>query len=507
MTRRCDWRIRDLVEGAAPATLYLVVPPSDISRTKPLVRLILNQIGRRLTEELDAEAPPASAAADARRVSGARPARLLRERARLHGGLRPEELPDRAVAEPDREGLRPEQLDPRQLPCPRELRDQRRAHGQARVRRPRHGDRNARDEELCRASAEPLARPSDGLAPGDGAAAADARRGHAASPGRRAGPGLRLPSDPREEGALLRGCGDEGAHPPAADSVRLAMSDPVRNGSRPHLQGDWSDAVVATPTAAPVEDPANAGIRREPELPEHEEIAPEPRKAGPRVRADGGRAGRRGAAPARDAADLGERARARSPSIRPTTWGCERCMRTKHTFRLPPDLAGKLADYAARKGVPQALVVEAALASHLSPDGADRLEARAGTPARSHDAADGAARTARRHFERGAGGVRALLADQHAAIAGRRTAGRADQRAGALRRFRRGARPAPRARAQTCRRDRPRRRCSRGGSRIRTAERPDRPTIPAACLSIRQTLRLVQPCCIAPFPALSNQPR
>ncbi len=44
-------------------------------------------------------------------------------------------------------------------------------------------------------------------------------------------------------------------------------------------------------------------------------------------------------------------------------------MRTKHTFRLPPDLAGKLADYAARKRVPQALVVEAALASHLSPDG------------------------------------------------------------------------------------------------------------------------------------------
>jgi type IV secretion system protein VirD4 len=28
------------------------VPPSDISRTKPLIRLILNQIGRRLTEDL-----------------------------------------------------------------------------------------------------------------------------------------------------------------------------------------------------------------------------------------------------------------------------------------------------------------------------------------------------------------------------------------------------------------------------------------------------------------------
>ena len=53
VTRRCDWRILDLVEGAAPATLYLVAPPSDISRTKPLVRLILNQIGRRLTEELE----------------------------------------------------------------------------------------------------------------------------------------------------------------------------------------------------------------------------------------------------------------------------------------------------------------------------------------------------------------------------------------------------------------------------------------------------------------------
>ena len=50
-------------------------------------------------------------------------------------------------------------------------------------------------------------------------------------------------------------------------------------------------------------------------------------------------------------------------------------MRIKHTFRLPPELGSKLADYAARKNVPQALVVETALASYLSPDGADRLEA------------------------------------------------------------------------------------------------------------------------------------
>ena len=52
VTRRCDWRIVDLIAGDRPATLYLVVPPSDISRTKPLIRLLLNQIGRRLTEEL-----------------------------------------------------------------------------------------------------------------------------------------------------------------------------------------------------------------------------------------------------------------------------------------------------------------------------------------------------------------------------------------------------------------------------------------------------------------------
>ncbi|MBO9707997.1 MAG: conjugal transfer protein TraG [Caulobacter sp.] len=52
VTGRCDWRITDLVNGALPTTLYLVVPPSDISRTKPLIRLMLNQIGRRLTETL-----------------------------------------------------------------------------------------------------------------------------------------------------------------------------------------------------------------------------------------------------------------------------------------------------------------------------------------------------------------------------------------------------------------------------------------------------------------------
>ncbi|CCW16685.1 Type IV secretion system protein VirD4 [Sphingobium indicum BiD32] len=52
VTGSSDWRIADLVSSPVPVSLYLVIPPSDISRTKPLVRLMLNQIGRRLTEEL-----------------------------------------------------------------------------------------------------------------------------------------------------------------------------------------------------------------------------------------------------------------------------------------------------------------------------------------------------------------------------------------------------------------------------------------------------------------------
>ena len=36
VTAACDWRIADLVDAPVPVTLYLVIPPSDISRTKPL---------------------------------------------------------------------------------------------------------------------------------------------------------------------------------------------------------------------------------------------------------------------------------------------------------------------------------------------------------------------------------------------------------------------------------------------------------------------------------------
>ena len=56
VTARCDWRIADLVTAERPVSLYLVVPPSDINRTKPLIRLLLNQVGRRLTEDLKTSA-------------------------------------------------------------------------------------------------------------------------------------------------------------------------------------------------------------------------------------------------------------------------------------------------------------------------------------------------------------------------------------------------------------------------------------------------------------------
>jgi hypothetical protein len=49
--------------------------------------------------------------------------------------------------------------------------------------------------------------------------------------------------------------------------------------------------------------------------------------------------------------------------------------RIKQTYRVQADLARQLADHARSRRVPQVAIVEAALASFLSPDGADRLEA------------------------------------------------------------------------------------------------------------------------------------
>ena len=51
-TSASDFRIADLMNAERPASLYLVVPPSDLARTRPIIRLMLNQIGRRLTESM-----------------------------------------------------------------------------------------------------------------------------------------------------------------------------------------------------------------------------------------------------------------------------------------------------------------------------------------------------------------------------------------------------------------------------------------------------------------------
>jgi len=49
--------------------------------------------------------------------------------------------------------------------------------------------------------------------------------------------------------------------------------------------------------------------------------------------------------------------------------------RIKHTFRLPPDISRQLAELAIRKRASQASIVETAIASFLSPDGSERMEA------------------------------------------------------------------------------------------------------------------------------------
>ncbi|HYN19427.1 MAG TPA: type IV secretory system conjugative DNA transfer family protein, partial [Thermoanaerobaculia bacterium] len=49
-TSQSDFRLADLMNQERPVTLYLTLPPSDLSRTRPLIRLLLNQVCRRLTE-------------------------------------------------------------------------------------------------------------------------------------------------------------------------------------------------------------------------------------------------------------------------------------------------------------------------------------------------------------------------------------------------------------------------------------------------------------------------
>ena len=54
-TSASDFTIEDLVNHERPVSLYLVVPPSDKIRLRPLIRLIFTMIVNRLTERMDFE--------------------------------------------------------------------------------------------------------------------------------------------------------------------------------------------------------------------------------------------------------------------------------------------------------------------------------------------------------------------------------------------------------------------------------------------------------------------
>ncbi|HQT43942.1 MAG TPA: type IV secretory system conjugative DNA transfer family protein, partial [Halothiobacillus sp.] len=52
-TDKSDFSVADLMNAEQPVSLYLVVPPSDKDRLKPLIRLMINQIIRNLTESME----------------------------------------------------------------------------------------------------------------------------------------------------------------------------------------------------------------------------------------------------------------------------------------------------------------------------------------------------------------------------------------------------------------------------------------------------------------------
>jgi len=276
VTRRCDWRICDLVEAELPVTLYLVVPPSDISRTKPLIRLILNQIGRRLTEELDSK----------------------RRRHRLL--LMLDEFPalgrldffESALAFMAGYGLK-------SFLIAQSLNQIEKAYGQnnsildnchVRVSFATNDERTAKrvSDALGTATEMRAMKNYAGsrLSPWLGHLMVS--RQETARPLLTPGEVMQLPPD--DELILISGCAPIRAKkaryfdnpemqarilpPPALTNSKSPSADerpPVPQG------GDWAGAVVA-PGVSDSEDPANAGIRREPELPEHEEIVPEPAK-------------------------------------------------------------------------------------------------------------------------------------------------------------------------------------------------------------------------------------
>ena len=54
LTKTSDFRLKDLQFGPVPVSLYLMIPPSDLSGTRPVVRVFLNQLTSLLMEEYHA---------------------------------------------------------------------------------------------------------------------------------------------------------------------------------------------------------------------------------------------------------------------------------------------------------------------------------------------------------------------------------------------------------------------------------------------------------------------
>ena len=54
-TSTSDFRISDLMNGDTPTSLYIVIPPSDIARLRPLVRILMNQFLTRLMANMEFE--------------------------------------------------------------------------------------------------------------------------------------------------------------------------------------------------------------------------------------------------------------------------------------------------------------------------------------------------------------------------------------------------------------------------------------------------------------------
>jgi hypothetical protein len=107
-------------------------------------------------------------------------------------------------------------------------------------------------------------------------------------------------------------------------------------------------------------------------------------------------------------------------------------MRDRMNVYFPPALLKQIAELADRKGLSRSAIVEAAVASFLSPDGTDRREA---AFTRRLDRLTRQVQLLERNIgdlDRDASAVRPVLAHHHAAAAERRAAHSPDQGARAL---------------------------------------------------------------------------